>query len=551
MNEDLIARITTRMDGAEVGLRPYKRKVYELRRLVAGDFSNALDTPAARQDASGDDPVLRLDGMYDFIVTDYVDNHSNRLLQTIKQLMMQIAYTEPDVEFEDLTSLEATVNAGWIKQRLAPAPVGCGARDAMKLGLLDFMIGGFGWSYVCMHGGTPSVDYCDTLDMKWDRQARHPSEMKWASCRFIQTCAEWISMFGAAAFEDEYGGDIANLDRSVAMEFYYDIDTGKDGEGTFAVFKAGSDGCYGDPVYEGKNPNQFNYGERSLPFLPFTPTYFMMLPSCKEPIGIVEMMLPDQLALWGIEEYRSRARRSGKPFYQIPDGILDAKEMERFLDGDFGAAIKTKGAGVITPNGGLGVPADIFQEMSLLERQFIANSGLNPYANGVPVEGIEYAAEVKEISGMSGLTVSFAAEDHASWWRETMRKFLAIGALYDDDPITIRMGEVPMVFGGMRPIKTFLRPDADIVVAADKMSFRPRAQRIAEAQRDLKVAAEVAAFFPQALGKAYEKYLRAAGEKDVAGWMQPPPQMAAPMDTGAPMERGVGGSPADVQASTV
>lgn len=541
------SRIRARIENANIAFEPLKRKIYSLRRLVAGDFSKALpDAPAAQDDAPKITPTLS--DLCDFIVTDYTDIHSNRLLEAVKQITMQVAYVRPDIEFEDLDPQMSALNAAWVKRRTGRAPIGCGARSHMMRGLIDFLIGGVGWSHTCAKKGMPALVSADTLDMLWDRDATTFDDMAWAGCAYRLKKVECLSMFGAAAVKQFYQGDIAQLDDIVEVFFYYDTDSSD--AGAFRAYYVCSGKVTGDPLASTPNPHYLEDEGVKTYFLPFHPMYFMQLPSCKDPIGIVEMMFPDQLALWGIETYKSVARDSGKPFWWMKTGSMTPESAEKFVAGDYGAVVDGQGEPPM-PINGLQVPRDVSEDEVLRERRLQAASGTNPYAAGAPVAGVEFASEVREISSKSDLTIGFVSEDHAAWWVESVRGLLALGAIMDYSAQTLRIGGVELRFGATNPVAQYLKPNSDIVIAADKMAFRPRSQRIAEAMRTLDVALKLQAIFPKAAEKAFEAYLRADGEKDVASWMEiPAPPQAPPGMDPSMMDPSMMGGQADAMSST-
>jgi hypothetical protein len=541
---DLDARVKLRLTESE-SLRRYKRKVYNLRRLVAGDFSQVLGTASAAQQGRGDADEWNLDEFYTFIMTSFEEGYSNRMLQVVKQMLMKVSYAAADVEFEDLSPRLAQLHSQYVKRRWAQEPIGCGARDAMRIAFLDFLTGGFGWSYVCKKTDVPVLTHADTLQMNWDRDATVPSMMRWNSCQYPMTIGEALSLFGSKAIPDQTIDTAERLSEHITLEYYYDRDSGP--RGKMYVVKANPLQGPGHIVHQQDTPCFFEIAGRTVPYLPYTAMYFMALPSCSEPIGLVEMMFPDQLSLWGIEDYKRTARERGKPFFEAKKGSMDAEEEKKFADGEMGAVVKTETGNDIAPREGLKVPAELYEDQQYHEKQLMAHAGLNPYGLGAPPEGISYSSEVKEISGASDLTSAYIGEDHAIWWAQTARKFIAFGAQNDDVPIVISMDGMPLLFDAYKPIKNYLRPDADVVVSADKMAFRPRMQRIQEAQRDLQVATAYAKQYPNALAAAFEDYWRAVGKKDIASLMAPPDPATA-MAMGAGMATGAGAG--DAMASS-
>ena len=513
--------VLNRIRNSEVMLRRSKKKTYEFRKLVAGDFGSIVGNQKSVEE--GSDKNLRIDNLYNFIVNCFDDDgYSNRILQTIKVLLMTISYSAPDVEFRDLKFEEAALNSGWLKARLAERPIGCGAAEEMRFGLLDYLIGGMGWSNSCISEQMPALRSTDSLDMNYDYAASMPSRIRWASCTYREPLHYWLSLFGTKGFEEEIiaaQADITRLDQIIAVDYYFDLDTSKNG--SFYAFKRNDGGQLCEaPVYQGDNPNYFLRNGVRQPFVPYEPLYFMQLPSLAQPMGVVEQLLAPQMSLWMIEESQRAYLERGAPFYTVKKGSLSDENRAALENGIVGAIVETEDGSPITRSEGIQIDPNIMNERSYHERQFTAMSGTNPYSLGSPVEGIEYSREVSEISGMSGLTVAYVSKDHAAWWARSARKVLAVGAVSDDMPITIQIGDVGLSFDAFNPVKQYLRPLADLVASEESTRFAPASQRVNEAINDIKVAQMLGERFPNAMVKAAEKYFRARGEKNIAEILQ-------------------------------
>lgn len=506
----------------------FRKKVFDLRRLVAGDLSPLLDSPRAEND-SPDAEFSSLD-IYDFLVTYYHEGKSNKIQQYLKVLLYQTSYSFPTIEFEDLTPEEAAINHQYSKIRLGPSPRGCNAKDHMRLTLLDYMIGGIGWSKACLRDEKPVLMHCDSLDMSWDRQVRIPSDIRWASCKFREPLWVWIDMFGSDAFQDE-ATDGVDLENIVELEWYYDVEGP---EGNWYVYRSFDGECIkGAPIHKAPNPYYFMLDGKKQPFIPYEPMFYLALPSLRMPIGIVEGMIPSQKALWDSEEYMRQTLERGTPFYQMPKGTLDDEEAEKFADGEIGAVIQTKNNQVITRTPGITIDPQVLNWNAKHENELQGQSGANPYAAGGRVAGTNFAAEVNAIQGQSGLQAGTIAKDLAAFWERSVRKFLAVGSAYDDLDIDIRLDTVELKFNQQDPIKKYLRPDAELLISEETMKFRPQQDKLQEAVVDLQTAMSLQQIFPEAVKKAYEAYLRARGIKDIDSWLRPPQQPQMPPQ-GAP-----------------
>lgn len=517
--------VLSRLRGAQ-GLEQFRKKVYDLRRIVAGDLSPLTPAPVADEDNPQQTTQPQtLSEFCDFIVTYYHEGRSNKILQAIKTLLMQTSLNFPEIEFQDLSPNLAALNAQYCKVRLGESPLGCNARDHMRLALLDYMISGIGWVKVCVRNDQPVVMSCDSLDMTWDRSVRLPTDIRWASCRYREPLGTWVSMFGPQNFKD-LEGDVLATDHLVELEWYYDIEGPA---GHWYVVRTDNQ----EIVHRGTNPYWFEVnGQTQIPYLPYEPMYYMALPSHRVPIGIVEMMLPNQIALWEAEDNIRTTIQRGAPFYQVAEGSLDPEEEKRFEDGDIGTLVKYRPNGTpIAPVPGIQVSSDLIRWRDMHNNELPGQSGANPYAAGAPVAGVSYAAEVNAIQGNAGLVAGNIAKDSSAFWQRATKKFLAAARLYDDQPIRLRVDQVDLYFNEQNPISQFVVPDAEIIVSETSMNFRPREQKILSAYNELKTALEVAQLFPKAPALAFERYLRAIGEQNVSDWLEQPapaqPQQAA------------------------
>ena len=517
------------------GLTDFREKVYEFRRLVAGDVSSLFPAPSAEGDGVERGKKLwNLEELNDFIVTFVADGRSNKLLQQLKTLLMQTAYYFPEIHLENLSPDLAAVNAEYCKIRMGEAPLGCNAKDHMRMALLDYMIGGIGWTKACVIDGKPAVQYCDNIDMTWDRSSRLPTDIKWASCKFRERLGAWVEMLGAAAFADDLKNPTTTKDDIVELEWYYDVNGA---EGTWAVYKTGGRGQrdVGKPIFIKPNPYYYEVGREKtrVPYIPYEPLYFIALPSLRVPIGLVEMMLPSQIALWEVENNIRATIQRGAPFYTVLKNTLDPKDKQKFEDGDIGTIIdvNSNDPNAIRAQSGIQLQPEILRWQQYHDGELVAHSGANPYAAGNRVEGVEFASEVHAIQGQSGLTVGTIGKDLAAYWERVTRKFLAGARLYEDASLTIRLDDAELEFDPSDPIKKYLIPDADIVVNEGTMAYRPRTEKIQEALVDLQLFQGLAAIYPEGLERSLINYLQATGRRNYQAWLakpEPQPVMSPP-----------------------
>ena len=519
-NHEDVVRHRLKQAKTSDGWESFHRKVYDLRRLVAGDYSSMINinSSAASDDENQGKTSSNLD-LYDFIILSPADGHSNKLLQTVKTLTMQTGYYFPEIEFDNLSPRTATLNIEYCKKRLGDVPNGCGAKDHMRMALLDYLISGIGWIKAGIREERTIIQYCDTLDMTWDRTVQLPTDIRWASCKYREPLYVWVDMFGSEPFQSRItDNDEVSLEDVVELEFYYDVED----EGHYYVFD-----CHHEEVIHSEiNPYFFQNGNTRTPYLPYEPMYLLQLPSLRMPIGLVEQMLPNQISVWESEANIKTTLQRAAPFYTIIEGALNDEEKQKFEDGDIGTIVEVrKDSGGINANQGIAISQDIIRWRELNNLEIISQGGANPYATGAPVEGVSYAAEVNAIQGNSGLMAGNIAKDLAAFWQRVVRKFLAAAKLYDDRPITVLIEGTDLPFDEFNPIKRFLRPDADVLVRESTMLFKTQTQKIQEALLKLQTSQAMAQLFPNAPRLAFLDYLTETGEKSLEKWMEVGPTM--------------------------
>lgn len=201
-------RINKRIQSTETSLEMYKRKIHRIRRIVAGD----IDATDSWGSSSNDQDMLAArpyEPMFpDILVSQVEEGRSNRMLQALRTLTLQVAYTFPDVEFQNVDALEAELNTEYVRQRLGPSPTGCDARHSHRLALLDYLMGGIGAVFGGYEQDKPVLQCVDTMDIAWDQAARFPQEVRWVSIRIRQPLWFWQEMFGKRAINAAWDGQI-------------------------------------------------------------------------------------------------------------------------------------------------------------------------------------------------------------------------------------------------------------------------------------------------------------------------------------------------------
>lgn len=500
---DYKERIRSRIQGWEFQ-RAFRRKVHVLRRLVAGDWT-AVDNYIGSQP----DPAesLRKGGGYgaefsDLLITDIPEGRTNRLLKALRILVRRSAYQSPEVDFEDIQdALQESLHEAYLTKVVRD----CNGKHHMMMALWDALIGGIGWMFVGMKDGAPAMMWSNLLDTCWDYSAPSASEARWVT-RAVRGPLWWLDMQypKALVFPDDAVDDIGEV-----VE-YYDME-GPGGH--FCVYAAhGADTASGDGfILSEENP----FG-----FIPAVPLYFDELPSVPIPTSFVEAMLPAYKAASESEKTIRETIKRMMAFYLMRDGAMQDDEYQKFVDGDIASIIKVDSPeNALLPVQHGDVSNTIIQWFQQNDQEIFEMAGTNPYASGGKVEGISYAAEVNAIQSNSDLTAAFVAHSFASFWQDILKKLLQVGVLFDDRDITLNVGGMQLQFGLNDPISSYLVPNAVPLIREGSMTFKTREQQVQEAVFDLDLAMKLAAMFPNAPRKAFERYLRLKNEKDIDGWM--------------------------------
>jgi len=529
----------------------FRRKAHDLRKIVAGDRSPIDATATPQNDTDAEDAAPKAysaSDLYDIFCQDLDEGMDNKILQAVKILVMQVGFRFPDIEFGDeLTAAEAGFNSEYLKDRLGPQPIGCAGADHGRLTLTDYVTTGIGWLGTFLRDGVPIVSHCDTLDMTWDLQAQLITDIRWQSCKVRNPVYKWLELFKGkeAIFREVLGPTFdkdPNLDKSVTLEFYFDR-LGADGTAApFIVHDSGY--VYNKPIEVTDNPYFYQVAGRKIPALPVVPMYYLQLMSVRQPIGIVEMMLANQMAIYESDTTIRDTVKRGKRFWDVEEGSYSDEELQKFERGETGAIMRRKkGFQPAKASEALEVTKSDLVWRELNERGLTAAGGTNPYSMGNRVDGVEFSSEVAAIEGHAGLVAGAVTTDYTSLWARVSQQLLAIAVEYDEAPISFYYDNARLEFDQSDPIKNYLRPDVTPTVREDATQFIPRQTQVAMAQRDLDVALQMAPLFPNAPKVAFEDYLRAGGKRNIAKYLEQP--MAPAMPAGDPAA-----GAADAEAST-
>lgn len=510
-------RVTSR------SMEEYHRKIHKLRRLLLGDIDVLNDTSASSDDTVGITKQFDADHP-DVLVKDVECGRSNRLIQIFRTLVNQVSYAFPDFDFDELYPEEAAVNSEYLRSRLGAPPFGCDAHKHVKKATYEMLVGGLGVLMTGIKDGLPTVTATDALRFKWDQTAMTVSQAKWASTTVTEGLGYWVELYGKSKFADYIDKNGDNYDVPIDVEYYYSTEGEK---GHHIIFAKTGDSEISDTViFDDVNPFYFQIHNKRVPFLPFEFMTFMQLPSSRFPISLAEDILPSQIALWNIEKTINETIAVGKGFWEYETGAYKKEDLEKFYEGDGGVALaREAGKQGMEQKPPMEIPQTILDWRQYNIQEVQAHGGANPFASGGTVEGTQYASEVHAIQSASSLMASVIAKEVSECWSRVARKVLAIGALYDDEPIEILMDGVRIEFDSSNPIRNYLTPEAMPIVQEDKTMHQDKATKLALAREDLNQAMALGNMFPAAMVKAYENYLVAGGHKDYKQWLEQPQQV--------------------------
>ena len=534
MADKLVERVQQRLTLSEKSLAEYRRKIHSLREILAGNTDALLGRGTSADQTEGDIKRSNMTEFTDIFVNKIEEGRDNRLMRAIRTLGQQTTYQFPEIEAEHLEYNEANLHSEYFRQRLGASPIGCDAVIHMRRALYDYASGGMGWVWIGMQAGKPVIRYVDTIDCKWDQQSSTIGEGLWWSTTMYRSLAAWEQMFGKGKFDKYIKEKNASPNTPIELEYYYDIE-GKEGN-WMVLFKTGNEDIDMEPVFKAKNPCSWNYGGQVVPFLPAECMFFMEMPSVRLPIGLMEQMLPSQMALWRVEESIQKIL-ANPGHYEYEKGAYDAKELQAFEDGESGSFLEREAnKPPMQEHPPMQIPPSHLQYKGDHSQELVAQSGADPYASGSPVEGTSYAAEVNAIKSASGLMAGTISKENADFWLRMIRKFIAKGAAYDEWPLIVRHEDVTLTFDESDPIKQYLRPDTKFTIREDSMQFVDQQTIVQQAMNDVNVAASVAQMFPNALKEAYKTYLRARKVNDIDKYLAPPnpAEMALTAPTAAP-----------------
>lgn len=516
-------------------LRPLRQKIHTLRAVTAGDYSQFdMDVPAqpdttVREEAKGD--MARANSeLYDVLVREFGVGRSNEIGRVVRNMVLKSSFNVPSVEFEDVDEIEAAMMSTYLSKVFSMTE----AVEEMRWALMDSLIGGYGFVWVSVLGGEPTIRAISSLEVIWDPAVEKFHKARWFGVGVTLRLLDWVDVFGEAPFADLLeGAEACEMENPLRLIYYYDID-GDDGH--YAVVRGDRvqrerwESEKDSPFVEGPgpNPHYIDTDGYPRPIMPIVPINALLLPGTNHATSLVSMMMPHQVQLRIAEQYKVDVALRGKPSWLVLREAVDEALIDEIIDGEMPAVLPVKDLKAIMALEPQQIPECILDMQRDANLQIVAMGGDNPYSAGKPVEGIRFAAETNQIGQEASLVTASVAQAAAKHWARVSQVVLA-NAIYHESPITLRMDDVTMEFGPGRPIADFLVADAPAVVSEDSLRFLNKSERMNQAKFLYDLALSAQAFAPAAPAKAFEKVLREFGEKDIAGWLERPdvPMMGA------------------------
>lgn len=511
----------------------WQEKCYKLRKLVAGDYS---DYVGGGNDAEEEEnrTTERKKRFPEVLVRQLETGRTNQLFTAVKTLHQQAAFRRPAISFDGLDSDESAFMESYFATRTGPIPYGCNVVTQMQQALMAYLVDGVGWvGLVFDKYGKLAIQHFDSLDVIWDRGPALIQDAKWAAVIDRKPASFWAELFkGYPGVKDALRS--VNDDKPVEMAFYYDCE----GDfGTYAVVPAYGENGFGDtPILVEESPFYVDIAGYRQPFLPLEAACFQQMPSMAYPVGMVENAIPHQFALMTCEKYIRDAIMNGKPLTLINPAAFSEDDLKAIERGDISPLIKLKADGAqemasaIMRVQGTDVPVSVLNYRNMQDQAITAQTGVNPYATGDKVDGIQYASEVNAIQQSANLTAATVARDHALHWEGITSKYIKAASVHDDAPLQMFFDGEWFEFGPQMPVRELLRAEATPVARQDTLRHQSEPEEMAKNAQLLQTALSMAGQFPNALPEAFSEYLRSAGVVNVKDWMEQPAALNDPMD---------------------
>lgn len=522
--------IRSRISGAITYWASYKTKVDKLTRLVLGDHSMFKDGVISEKKASGVyvRKAFEPAGLSaDFELSSFDEGVTNAIQEQIFTLVVGTAYQLPEFGFESIKPEEATINAEYLKNVFRPEGKIWTAGTAMVDALFQRVIGGLGWVAVLFKDGTPYLKSLDVVsEIVWDPTAKHPEEARWAAQCLTEPLAVWLDLFEdtpgmEAHFEDLLKGFFVDptlkLDQPVEMIEYWSL------EGEHCWFRADKLISNEPFLLLEDSPWYVQVGNKRQAFLATVPHRHIQVPRSKAPSALVEAMAPHQAAMRSQELSINHIARKFRPFWDMEEGAYEEEEEEKL--GKQAAIVKRRnGTAPAKLVEGAQVPSSLLDAYTMARASLTAAGAGNGYAQGRTTP-VRFSKEVQALMEKGDMQGAAIAQGYADHWTNVGYNALALGKVYDQREIELRLDDVVLQFGPGDPIGQYLRLTPDVVVSGDSSRFKDPNEAVNEGWNLVNMASAMADVAPNSRRIFWEKVLKASGEKNLARHFEQPLSM--------------------------
>lgn len=495
----MIVNVEDRLNLAERAFDVHKHKMNRLRQMLFGAGVGVSLDPSAQvygeADAYGDVFIDRFD-----------DGRSNRLLKSLKILIQKITFTSPIVSVHSVDDAIGLLNSAYLQDVITRTNAG----KAIESALWDALIVGRGIVFVGFEDDHV-IDFVDFRDALY-----HPcqdNDIYWFARRVKMTAYKAEQIFGELIAK--FFSQNVHADDIICLLDYYDVD-----ENERRIYYLGNQHSLSPSpnmmIYKGDSP----YSELPACFIDA-----LRPPGVRLPIGVVEMVLPNQMAKWEAERVEKEIIRRTVPFYTARKNALTAEQRALFEDGEVASIVEVESgdpASAIYLHS-MGNVSPSFSSYSAEQvNEILQHSGVEPYSAGGRMEGVAFASEVTAIIANAGLTSAWMSKKQAALWEAVLQKALVNGAKFDTHPFKTQFDGETITFDALNPINEYLAAEGKVIVSEDMMSFKPKNEQIMEALQALNVSIGLAEYFPNALAIDFKKYLTARGVKNLNEYFSQP-----------------------------
>jgi hypothetical protein len=518
--------IRHRITGAMEYWAPYKKRVSQYTSLVMGDHGILDGSPAmGKGHPDAHRKVFAPDGVPEKMVTmGYDRGTTNAIREQFWTIVARTSYRMPEIGFEGLDPIEATINKEYLKKILRPEAQPASADGAMQKALMQRIIGGLGWIGVLARDGAPFVRHLDVVsDIVWDPEADTPEEASWSAICTTAPLSEWAEIYAewpgsSGHFDDLLRSHSKNpsigLDQPVEMIEYFDVN------GRHAIFRSDRLKSAEAMLVLEESPFFVETPHERLFFLPTVPHRHIQVPRAMAPVSMVEQMAPYQAAIRRAEvAVDDHVGRFG-PWIDVPVGSYDDEQLDKI--GKQGAmAMRRDGTQPAAIVPGAPLSGSLIQALDRAKAGLVAAGGSDPYALG-QTTSVQFSSEVRAIQANSGLATSVVSEDYSRHYRWTSYFALALGKAYDKRRIQMNVNGVTLQWDATDPIGEYLRLTDDVVVAPSSAAYEDPDTKINRYWNLIQMGLQLGGIAPQMARIYTEKLLAAEGERDIQRHFEAP-----------------------------